>query len=158
MKDINIDNNINNISSETDDDTDGQLSLTEKNHSETADKSPSGNTRIISVKEAVELIYSQYPRKEGKTKGFEQVKQLLKGKTVSGIGRVKYNHEQLYCAVRDYAMDCEENGRETKFIQLFSTFMGKTVLDYAEKSAAGYEKYMERKYGSEWRSIKFTYK
>lgn len=148
-----------NISSKTDDDTDGQLSLTEENHSETADKSPSGNNRIISVKEAAELIYSQYPRKEGKAEGFERVGNFLKkGRKIGSLGTVRLNHEQLYCAVRDYAMDCEENGRETKFIQLFSTFMGKTVLDYAEKSAAGYEKYMERKYGSEWRSIKFTYK
>ncbi len=36
--------------------------------------------------------------------------------------------------------------------------MNKTVCDYAEKSASGYEKYMERKYGSEWRSVKFVYK
>lgn len=146
-----------NISSVPSDERGGQLSLTEENL-ETTDKSPSGNTITVSVKEAVEDIYSAYPRKEGKAKGFEQVKQLLKGKLLSGIGRVKFNHCQLYCAVRDYAMDCEESGRETKFIQLFSTFMNKTVLDYVEKSAEGYEKYMQREYGNEWREIKFVYK
>lgn len=144
------------LSSISDDDTDGQFSLAEDN-SETGDKSPSSNTVTMSVKEAAEFIYEAYPRKEGKAKGFEQVKQLLKGKTVSGIGRVKFNHCQLYCAVRDYAIDCEESGRETKFIQLFSTFMGKTVLDYVEKSVSGYEEYMQRKYGNEWRDIKFVY-
>lgn len=145
-----------NLSSKSDDDTDGQLSLTEDN-SGNGDKSPRGNIVTVSVKEAAEDIYSAYPRKEGKAKGFEQVKQLLKGKTISGIGRVKFNHCQLYCAVRDYAMDCEESRRETKFIQLFSTFMNKTVLDYVEKSVPGYEEYMQRKYGDEWREIKFEY-
>lgn len=146
------------ISSESDDDTDGQLSLTEEKYSETADKPERKNTVTISIREAAEHIYSAYPRKEGKAKGFEQVGQLLRGKTVSGTGWVKFNHEQLYCAVRDYAMDCEENGRETKFIQLFGTFMGKTVLDHVEKSAEGYKKYMRREYGEEWRNIKFVYK
>lgn len=147
-----------NISSESDDDKGSQLSLTEENHSETADKSPNSNAVTMTVKEAAELIYSQYPRKEGKAKGFEQVGQWLKGKRISGMGRVKFNHEQLYCAVRDYAMDCEENGRETKFIQLFSTFMGKTVIDFVEKSVSGYEDRMQREYGNEWREIKFVYK
>lgn len=146
-----------NISSVPSDEIDGQLSLTEDNL-ETGDKSPSGNTVTMSVKEAAEFIYKAYPRKEGKAKGFEQVKQLLKGKTVSDIGRVKFNHCQLYCAVREYDMVCEESGRETNFIQLFSTFMNKTVLDYVEKSAEGYEKYMQREYGEEWRSIKFVYR
>lgn len=146
-----------NLSSKSDDERDSQLSLTEDN-SETGDKSTNGNTITVSVKEAAEHIYSAYPRKEGKAKGFEQVKQLLNGKTVSGIGRVKFNHCQLYCAARDYAMDCEESGREMKFIQLFSTFMGKTVLDYVEKSVEGYEKYMQREYGEEWRGIKFVYR
>lgn len=148
----------NNISSDSDDGTDGQLSLTEENHLETADKSPNSDAVTMTVKEAAELIYSQYPRKEGKAKGFEQVGQWLKGKRISGMGRIKFNHEQFYCAVRDYAMDCEENGRETKFIQLFSTFMGKTVIDFVEKSVSGYEDRMQREYGNEWREIKFVYK
>lgn len=145
------------LSSKSDDDTDGQLSLTEENHSETVDKPEKENTVTKSIQEAAEHIYSAYPRKEGKAKGFEQVGQWLKGRQISGIGRVKFNHEELYCAVRDYAMDCEENARETKFIQLFGTFMNKTVLDYVEKSAEGYKKYMQCKYGEEWRNVKFEY-
>ncbi len=146
-----------NLSSETDDKADGQLSLTEESHSSTADKSTNGNTVTMPAQEAAEIIYKAYPRKEGKAKGFEQVRQLLKGKHVSGIGRVKFNHEQLYCAVKEYALCCEENGAELKFIQLFGTFMGRTVLDYVEKSAPGYENYMQREYGDEWRKIKFEY-
>lgn len=156
LKDINIDNNIyNNISSDSeksDDDSDGQLFLS-------GDIGGTPKTVTLSVKEAAELIYSQYPRKEGKAEGFAKVGQYLKkGRKISGLGTVRFNHEQLYCAVRDYAMDCEENGRETKFIQMFGTFMNKSAADYAEKSAAGYENYMERKYGDDWRSIKFVYK
>lgn len=150
-----------NISSKSDDDIDSQLSLTVEYNAEPTDKPQSGNARVISVsvKEAAEAIYKQYPRKEGKTKGFEEMLAYLKkGRNLAGIGTVKFNHEQLYCAVRDYAMDCSDKGTEKQFIQLFSTFMNKTVIDYAEKSAAGYEKYMERKYGSEWRAIKFTYR
>lgn len=139
------------ISSRLDDDADGQLSLM-------ADKFTNNNTVTLSVKEAAEAVYKQYPRKEGKTEGFERVgKFLKKGRQIGGLGTVRLNHEQLYCAVRDYAMDCTEAKREIKFIQLFSTFMGKTVIDYVEKSAAGYEKYMQRKYGNEWRDIKFVY-
>lgn len=147
-----------NISSKSDDDTDGQLSLTEENHSETADKPPNCNTVTMTVQEAAEIIYLAYPRKEGKAKGFEQVGQWLKGKRISGMGRVKFNHEQLYCAVKEYALCCEENGTELNYIKHFSTFMGKTVMDYVEKSAPGYEKRMQRKYGEKWRNIKFVYK
>ena len=146
-----------NISSKSDDDTDGQLLLVDENQTGTADKPEKKNTVTMSIREAAEHIYSAYPRKEGKAKGFEQVKQWLKGKKLSSIGRVKFNHEQLFCAVRDYAMDCEESGRELKFIQLFSTFMSKTVLDYVEKSVSGYEKRMQKNYGNDWRDVNFEY-
>lgn len=145
------------LSSEADDETDGQLFLVEENQTGISDKLEKENTVTMSVQEAAEQIYSEYPRKEGKAKGFEQVRQWLKGKRISGMGRVKFNHEQLYCAVKEYAICCEENGTELKFIQLFGTFMGRTVLDYVEKSAPGYENYMQREYGDEWRKIKFEY-
>ena len=117
------------------------------------------NSREFTLKEAVDLIYGAYPRKEGKAKGYElAIAYLKKGRHLSGFGTIKYNHEQIYCAVRDYAMDCKEKGRDKEYIQLFSTFMHKTVVDYVEKSAEGYEEYMQRKYGNEWRNIKFTYK
>lgn len=146
-----------NISSKSDDDTDGQLLLVDENQTGTADKPEKKNTVTMSIREAAEHIYSAYPRKEGKAKGFEQVRQWLKGKRISGMGRIKFNHEQLYCAVKEYAICCEENGTELKFIQLFGTFMGRTVLDYIEKSAEGYEGRMQREYGNEWRNVKFEY-
>lgn len=138
--------------SKSDDETDGQLSLT-------GDKSQSGNTITVSVKEAAEHIYSAYPRKEGKAKGFERVRQLLKGKEFKVLGKVQYNHEQLYCAVREYAFECEETKREKQYTKMFDVFMNGAVVEYIEKSAKnGYGEYMERTYGDEWRNIKFTYR
>ncbi len=146
-----------NISSKSDDETDGQLLLMEENHTGTADKPEKKNTVTMSVQEAAEIIYKAYPRKEGKAKGFEQVRQWLKGKRISGIGWIKFNHEQLYCAVREYAICCEENGTELNYIKHFSTFMNKTVLDYVEKSVSGYEERMQKNYGNDWRDVKFEY-
>lgn len=147
-----------NISSKSDDDTDDQLSLTEDNL-ETGDKSASNNTVTLSVKEAAEHIYLAYPRKEGKAKGFERVGQLLKGKEFKVLGKVRYNHEQLYCAVREYALECEETNREKQYTKMFDVFMNGAVVEYIEKAAKnGYEKYMQREYGDEWRNVKFVYK
>lgn len=141
-----------NISPKEDDKTDGQCSLTK-------DKSASNNTITLSVKEAAEHIYSAYPRKEGKAKGFERVGQLLKGKEFKVLGKVRYNHKQLYCAVREYAFECEETKREKQYTKMFDVFMNGAVVEYIEKSAKnGYGEYMERTYGDEWRNIKFTYR
>jgi len=149
-----------NLSSKSDDERDIQLSLSEDNNV-IEEKPVERDTHVItlSVKEAAEEIYKPYPRKEGKAKGFEEIQAYLKkGRSLAGLGTVRFNHEQLYCAVRDYAIDCEEKGTERQYIQLFSTFMNKTAPDYVEKSAAGYEKYMEGKYGNDWRNIKFAYR
>ncbi len=145
------------LSSEANDETDGQLLLVEENQTGISDKPEKENTVTMSVQEAAEQIYSKYPRKEGKAKGFEQVRQWLKGKRISGMGRIKFNHEQLYCAVREYAICCEEDGTELNYIKHFSTFMNKDVLDYVEKSVSGYEKRMQKNYGNDWRDVKFEY-
>ncbi len=123
------------------------------------EKTKDENTIEISIKEISDKIYSKYPRKDGKAKGYEYIAAFLKkGRELSGIGRIKLNHEQIRCAVMDYAMDCEENKTAKQYMQQFSTFMNKTVLDYVDKSIEGYERYMEETYGDDWRSIKFTYK
>lgn len=114
---------------------------------------------VITVKkaDAIARIYKAFPRKEGKAKGFEHAIAFLKGRKIAGLGTVKYNHEQLYCAVRQYSFDCEDNHTEERYIKLFSTFMNKPVCDYVEKSTEGYESYMEKVYGDEWRNITFKY-
>lgn len=112
---------------------------------------------FIRVEDVAARIYEQYPRKEGKAKGIEHLKAYLtKGRQIAGYGTVKFNHEQIYCAVREYQFVSEQ--ADTEFVQLFSTFMNKTVIDYVEKSKTGYEEYMLRNYGDEWRNHKFIYK
>lgn len=150
--DKDIDKDKDNIICPNSDDLDvpEQLSLEEK--------STDSNVIEVNISETIERIYKAFPRKEGKAKGFEHAIAFLKGRKIAGLGTVKYNHEQLYCAVRQYSFECEDNHTEERYIKLFSTFMNKPVCDYVEKSTEGYESYMERTYGDEWRSIKFTYR
>lgn len=117
------------------------------------------NVVRISVTEACEKIYKAYPRKQGKAKGYEYVvAYLTNGRKLSGLsGRMKYNHEQLYCAVREYQFNCEDSHTEQKYIQMYSTFMSKSVIEYIENSEKGYKEYMRRTYGDEWQRIKFVY-
>lgn len=124
-----------------------------------SDKIKDENTIEVSISEASDKIYSFYPRKEGKAKGYEYIKAYLKnGRNLSNIGKVKLNHEQIICAVMNYAMNCRENNTDTKYIQQFSTFMNKTIIDHLEESREGYEEYMKKTYGSDWDKIKFIYK
>jgi len=142
-----------------DTDTPASSDTDNTNDDTSSNKIKNENTKEISIKEISDKIYSKYPRKDGKAKGYEYIAAFLtKGRKLSGIGRVKLNHEQIYCAVKDYAMDCEENQTAKQYIQQFSTFMDKTVLDYVDKSIEGYERYMEGTYGDDWKSIKFIYK
>lgn len=128
-------------------------------NSENLDESFSESCKIIKIKlsDAEEHIYSCYPRKEGKTEGLRLIRKYLKGRKLAELGTVQFNHEQLYCAVLDYQFDCEDNNTEKKYIQMFSTFMDKTVIDYIEKSEKGYKNYMRRTYGDDWINIKFEY-
>jgi len=110
-----------NISSKSDDVKDDHISLTEDKYSESTEN----EARVItlSVKEAAEEVYKPYPRKEGKAKGFEEILAYLKkGRNLAGLGTVRFNHEQLYCAVRDYAMDCSEKTRKNS-IYSFSALL-----------------------------------
>lgn len=118
------------------------------------------NVKVISIKDAVKQIYNAYPRKLGKAKGVEYILAYLgKGRKVAGFGNIKFNHEELYCAVKHYSIECERNETESDFIKHFSTFMNKDIIDYVDLAKEkGYEDYMERTYGSDWRKVKFVYK
>ena len=76
-----------------------------------------------------EIIYESYPKKVGKTKGFELYNSWLKGRTVSGI-RIKLTNKQMWQAIDNYKRQIEENGTEKQFIKNFDTFMNKAILDY----------------------------
>ncbi len=130
----------------------GEQIILDDSFSETA-----GNVIVIDKNKAVDAIYKMYPLKLGKTDGVKHTLGYLgSGRRIIGIGNnVKYNHEQIRCAIAEYAKDCESNN--TKY-QYFSTFMNNTVNDYVEKSIKRYEDYMQKEYGNEWRNIKFIYK
>lgn len=117
------------------------------------------NTRVFSIGEVIKQIYDAYPCHKGKAKGIECVLGFLKGRKIDGYGTVKFNHEQLYCAARHYAIECQNNGTEPAYMKQFSTFMNKPVIDYVEyaRESGGYEKYMKSRYGEDWERLKFVY-
>lgn len=117
------------------------------------------NTRVFSIGEVIKQIYDAYPCHKGKAKGIEYALGFLRGRKINGYGTVKFNHEQLYCAARHYAIECQNNGTEPAYMKQFSTFMNKPVIDYVEyaKESGGYEKYMKSRYGEDWERLKFVY-
>lgn len=74
----------------------------------------SKNTVHLDERE-LERIYSEYPRKEGKSGGMKIVKREIKSPEDS---------EQLIKAIKNYRTNCEREKKEKKYIKLFSTFMG----------------------------------
>jgi hypothetical protein len=75
-------------------------------------------------------IYKMYPRKEGKTKGFEI---LARSVTTND------EFELLRLATRRYSEKCLRENTEPKYILLFSTFAGRwkdyLPLEESRKSA-----------------------
>ena len=76
-----------------------------------------------------EIIYNSYPRKVGKTSGFELYKQWLNGRDILGK-RIKLTNRQMWLAIARYKKQIEDNETEKQFIKQFDTFMRKPILDY----------------------------
>ena len=76
-----------------------------------------------------EIIYNSYPRKVGKTSGFELYKQWLNGRDILGK-RIKLTNRQMWLAIARYKKQLEDNETEKQFIKQFDTFMRKPILDY----------------------------
>ena len=76
-----------------------------------------------------EIIYNSYPRKVGKTAGFELYKQWLNGRDILG-NRIKLTNRQMWLAIARYKKQLEDNETEKQFIKQFDTFMRKPILDY----------------------------
>ena len=76
-----------------------------------------------------EIIYNSYPRKVGKTAGFELYKQWLNGRDILGK-RIKLTNRQMWYAIAKYKKQLEDNETEKQFIKQFDTFMRKPILDY----------------------------
>ena len=76
-----------------------------------------------------EIIYNSYPKKVGKTSGFELYKQWLNGRDILGK-RIKLTNRQMWLAIARYKKQLEDNETEKQFIKQFDTFMRKPILDY----------------------------
>lgn len=99
--------------------------------------------------------YRAYPRQEGRTGGEASYRAFLEGKKVINGLPHRLDHQQLYFAVQQYALDTGD--RELKYIALFSTFMNGPVLDCVEKTVPYYEAFMEREHGKAWKEVRFVY-
>lgn len=81
------------------------------------------------LKKNFEIIYKSYPKKVGKTKGFELYKGWLKGRDILGE-KIKLTNKQMWSAIARYKEQLEADGTEKQFIKQFDTFMNKPILDY----------------------------
>lgn len=115
------------------------------------------NEIIYDANDIAEKLYKLYPRKAGKARGIQLVLAYLKnGRVITGQGKVKYNHIQIDLAIQAYTKKVQ--GYEEQYIKVFSTFMNLAICDYIEITKDSYEKYMQKKYGDNWKKIKFIYK
>ena len=80
-----------------------------------------------------ELIWKEYPRKDGKARAFEGYKQWLRGKKI-GKKRIKLDNYEMWEATKKYAELVEKEKREEKYIKMGSTFFTSTILDYIEEN------------------------
>jgi hypothetical protein len=120
-----------------------------------ADESAVG-AEEVDADDVFEKIYQHFPRKVGKATGKTRFMQFItKGRKLGASGLVRLNHQQIAVAVKRYAEDV--SGREEDKIKHFDTFMGESVLDYVEKTKDDYEAYMLKRYGDNWRKVKFVY-
>ena len=85
------------------------------------------------LKADFEIIYRLYPKKAGKTVAFANYKLWVseKGKDVGGT-RYRLTNRQIYMAVRKYAAQQEEAGKELEYWKNFDTLMGRQLLDYVD--------------------------
>ena len=78
------------------------------------------------------IIYDSYPKKVGKTKGYEYYKAwVTDGRVISGI-RHKLTNKQIRSAIAKYKREMEEKETELQYYKNFDTFMCKAILDYVE--------------------------
>ena len=75
-----------------------------------------------------EVIYKEYPRKEGKFKGMEYLKKHIKS---AGA------YAELATGVKNYAQAMASEGRDKQFILMWSTFCtNRRWQDYLEEASA----------------------
>ena len=97
------------------------------------------------------LIWKNYPRKDGKNKAFQHYKAWLKGRKFVGETK-KFTNKEMYWAVKIYAYECDRDKKEKQYIQMGSTFFNDTI----ESRVNRYNAYPEdwEKQIREWENFK----
>ena len=75
------------------------------------------------------IIYDSYPKKVGKSKGYEYYLGWLKGRKISGR-TIRLTNKQIWQAIANYKREIDKNETELQYIKQFDTFMNKSILDY----------------------------
>lgn len=83
------------------------------------------------LSENFDLIWKEYPRKEGKNSAFKHYKAWKKGKKYSGK-TIKLTNKQMWYAVQKYKEVIEKNKIEPKYIKMGSTFFNEAIYEYVE--------------------------
>ena len=104
-----------------------------KNTSVSDTDSDSVNNINKELENNFKIIYDSYPKKVGKTKGFEYYKAwVTKGRDISGI-RYHLTNKQIWAAIAKYKHEMEHKETDLQFYKNFDTFMCKAILDYVEE-------------------------
>jgi hypothetical protein len=77
----------------------------------------------IDYTDVCELLYSKYPRKEGKVAGFKKLKKMVSDET---------KLDEFSRAVENYANHIKNNGISKEYTLLFSTFVNGRWQDYVD--------------------------
>ena len=94
------------------------------------DKTGDNDFDLERLKTDFEKIYAIYPKKRGRSKGFEYYCAFVKkGRCINKV-RYRLSNKQIYLAVRAYTREREEEGTEICFYKNFDTFMSKAIIDY----------------------------
>lgn len=86
-----------------------------KNKNRNRIKLKKDNTNLERSEFDFEKIYAEYPRKEGKKKGFEKLRKIITDPAI---------FSNVMQSVINYAAICKRDGTERKYIKHFSTFIG----------------------------------
>ena len=96
-------------------------------------KSDNKGKNSNSLVDDFELIWKEYPKKEGKSKAFSYYKGFINGTKEYCGKKIKLTNKQMWLAVKEYADECEEQKRDMQYIKMGSTFFNSSIVEYVEK-------------------------
>ncbi len=80
-----------------------------------------------------EILWSKYPRKDGKINAYKHYKSWMKGKDTA-FGKIKLTNEQMLSAIESYCRELKARGvTEKKYIKMADTFFNNCIYDYVPK-------------------------